>query len=77
MKNISVVPKDRDTLSTVSDLTIGVKLLPLLFGDVKLAEVALNTGKVSVVLKDSLTNLDFILKRKKRKIKKIIKQKLI
>jgi len=66
MKNISVVPKDRDTLSTVKDLTIGVKLFPLLFGDVKLAEVGLNSGKVSIVLKDSLTNLDFILKRKKK-----------
>ncbi|KIO76089.1 penicillin-binding protein [Pedobacter lusitanus] len=66
MKDISVVPKDRDTLSTVADLTIGVKLFPLLFGDVKLAEIALNSGKVNVVLKDSLTNLDFILKRKKK-----------
>ena len=66
LKNISVVPKDRDTLSTVADLTVGVKLFPLLFGDVKLAEVVLNSGKVSVVLKDSLTNLDFILKRKKK-----------
>ena len=66
MKHISVVPKDRDTLSTVEDLTIGVKIFPLLFGDVKLAEVVLNTGKVSIVVKDSLTNLDFFLKRKKK-----------
>jgi hypothetical protein len=66
MKNISVVPKDRDTLSTVADLTVGVKLFPLLFGDVKLAEIGLNTGKVNVVMRDSLTNLDFILKRKKK-----------
>jgi hypothetical protein len=66
MKNISVVPKDRDTLSTIDDLTVGVKILPLLFGDVKLAEVALNTGKVNIVLRDSLTNLDFFLKRKKK-----------
>jgi len=66
MKNISVVPKDRDTLSTVADLTVGVKLLPLLFGDVKLAEIGLNTGKVNIVIRDSLTNLDFILKRKKK-----------
>ena len=66
MKNISVVPKDRDTLVTVDDLTIGVKIFPLIFGDVKLAEVFLNSGKVNVVLKDSLTNLDFFLKRKKK-----------
>jgi len=66
MKNISVVPKDRDTLSTISDITVGVKVFPLLFGDVKLAEIKLNDGVFNVVLKDSLTNLDFILKRKKK-----------
>lgn len=66
MTNISVVPKDRDTLSTISDLTVGVKLLPLIFGNVKLSEINLHTGKFSVVKKDSLTNLDFILKRKKK-----------
>jgi hypothetical protein len=66
MKNISVVPKDRDTLSTIDDLTIGVKLFPLIWGDVKLSQVFLNTGKVNLVFKDSLSNLDFILKRKKK-----------
>ncbi len=66
MKNISVVPKDRDTLTTIADITVGVKLFPLLFGNVKLGEVNLNTGKMSIVLKDSTTNLDFFLKRKKK-----------
>jgi hypothetical protein len=66
MTDISVVPKDRDTLSTIADLTIGVKLFPLLFGDLKLSKMTLHTGKVSVVKRDSLTNLDFILKRKKK-----------
>lgn len=66
MTNITVVPKDRDTLSTIQDLTIGVKIVPLIFGNVKLSEINLNEGKLNVVLKDSLTNLDFILKRKKK-----------
>jgi hypothetical protein len=66
MKNISVVPKDRDTLTTINDMTIGVKLFPLIFGDVKLSEINLNVGKLNVVFKDSLSNLDFILKRKKK-----------
>lgn len=65
MKNISVVPKDRDTLSTIKDITVGVKLFPLIFGDIKLSEINLNDGALNVVLRDSLTNLDFILKRKK------------
>jgi len=66
MQNISVVPKDRDTLTTINDITVGVKLFPLLFGNVKLSEINLNEGMLNIVLKDSLTNLDFILKRKKK-----------
>ncbi len=66
MKNISVVPKERDTLSTINDITVGIKLFPLLFGHVKLSEINLDQGKLNVVLKDSLTNIDFILKRKKK-----------
>ncbi|SMC69770.1 transglycosylase domain-containing protein [Pedobacter africanus] len=66
MEAISVVPKDRDTLSTINEMTIGVKLFPLLFGDVKLSEINLNTGKLNIVFRDSLSNLDFFLKRKKK-----------
>jgi hypothetical protein len=66
MKDISVVPKDRDTLTTITDMAIGVKLFPLIFGDVKLSEINLNTGKLNIVFRDSLSNLDFLLKRKKK-----------
>jgi len=66
MTNISVVPKERDTLSNIGELSVAVKLLPLIFGNVKLSEVKLKEGFVSVVLRDSTTNIDFILKRKKR-----------
>lgn len=65
-KNISVVPKDRDTLTTIKDITVGVKLFPLLFGNVKLSEINLDKGKLNIVLRDSLTNIDFILKRKRK-----------
>ncbi|RZK80254.1 MAG: penicillin-binding protein [Pedobacter sp.] len=66
MTGISVVPKDRDTLTTISDLTIGVKLFPLLLGNVKLSQMMLEEGKIHLVFKDSLSNIDFILKRKKK-----------
>jgi uncharacterized protein involved in outer membrane biogenesis len=70
-KNISIVPKDRDTLSTIKEVTIGVKIFPLLFGDVKLSKINLSEGSVNVVWRDSLSNIDFILKKKNkdRKIK--------
>lgn len=66
MTGISVVPKERDTLSNIGELSIGVRLFPLIFGNIKLSEVQLHNGFVSVVLKDSTTNIDFILKRKKK-----------
>jgi hypothetical protein len=66
MTDISVVPQDRDTLTTISDMTIGVKLWPLVVGNVKLAELGLDSGTINIVVKDSLTNLDFFLKRKKK-----------
>ena len=66
MKNISVVPKDRDTLTSIQDLSVGVKLFPLLFGNVKLSEIKLSEGRINVVIRDTLTNLDFILKRKSK-----------
>jgi len=76
MKNISVVPKDRDTLSTIDDFTVGVKLFPLIFGNVKLSEIILNKGTLNVVFKDSLSNLDFFLKRKKKNTEKKTKSDL-
>lgn len=66
MNNISVVPLDRDTLSYINELSVGVKIWPLIFGDVKLSEVKLNEGFVQVVFKDSISNIDFILKKKKK-----------
>jgi len=66
MEQISVVPDARDTLAHIQDLTVGVKIFPLIFGKVKLSEIRLNNGQFNVVLKDSLSNLDFILKRKKK-----------
>jgi hypothetical protein len=66
MTNVSVVPKERDTLTTIGDLAIGVKLWPLIFGNVKLSEMNLRDGKLNLVFKDSLSNIDFFLKRKKK-----------
>lgn len=66
MKDISVVPDGRDTLTTIADMTVGVKLFPLIFGNVKLSEISLNVGKLNIVFRDSLSNLDFLLKRKKK-----------
>jgi hypothetical protein len=65
-KNISIVPKDRDTLSIIKEVTVGVKIFPLLFGDVKLSKINLSEGSVNVVWRDSLSNIDFMLKKKNK-----------
>lgn len=66
LNGVSVVPFQRDTLATLNQLSVSVKLFPLLFGNVKLSEVNLNRGNVFIVFKDSVSNLDFILKRKRK-----------
>jgi hypothetical protein len=66
LHHIDVVPADRDTLSQIKHLEVGVRLMPLLFGHIKLADLSLSDGKLSVVMRDSLSNIDFILKRKKK-----------
>ncbi|WP_276089243.1 biosynthetic peptidoglycan transglycosylase [Pedobacter sp. JY14-1] len=66
MQGISVVPRDRDTLAAIGDVTISVKLMPLIFGDVKFSQVLLHKANMNIVFRDSLSNLDFILKRKKK-----------
>lgn len=65
-KKIEVVPEGRDSLATIDELRVGVKLLPLLFGDVKIAELAIHNSLVSLIKKDSLSNYDFLFKKSER-----------
>lgn len=64
LKELSVVPDNRDSLALIEDFRVGIKLFPLLFGDIKLAEINLNKGRISLIKKDSLSNYDFIFRRK-------------
>ncbi|GAA4418404.1 biosynthetic peptidoglycan transglycosylase [Nibrella viscosa] len=63
--DISVVPANRDSLLRIDRAEISVKLWPLLIGNVRLANLTLENGMVQVVKRDSLTNIDFLLKRSK------------
>ena len=63
-KNITVVPENRDSLVNIKDFRVGVKLFPLLFGDIKLSEIILNKGQINLVKKDKLSNYDFIFRKK-------------
>lgn len=61
--DITVIPEDRDSLANIADFTVGIKLFPLLFGDVKISELKLNHALISLVKKDSISNYDFLFKK--------------
>ncbi len=61
---LSAVPEHRDSIARLNGLRVGVKLLPLLFGEVKLAEFKLLSGKINLVKRDSTANYDFLFRKK-------------
>ena len=64
-KNITVVPRGRDSLARILNFRVGVKLIPLIFGDIKLSEIKLDRGMINLVKRDSLSNYDFLFRKKK------------
>ncbi|WP_423147627.1 transglycosylase domain-containing protein [Rubrolithibacter danxiaensis] len=65
LKNITVVPQNRDSLATIADLSVSVKLMPLLVGNIRLAGLKMFNSKISLIKKDSLRNYDFLFRKKK------------
>lgn len=63
--SITVVPKDRDSLLTITNFEVGVKLFPLIFGNVKLAEVNLQNGNLNLTDIKGIKNFDFLFRKKK------------
>ncbi|MHB1177885.1 MAG: transglycosylase domain-containing protein [Daejeonella sp.] len=63
-KNITIVPENRDSLVNIENLKVGVRLFPLLFGNIKLGEITMNQGLINLVKKDSISNYDFIFRKR-------------
>ncbi|HEY8929040.1 MAG TPA: transglycosylase domain-containing protein [Mucilaginibacter sp.] len=63
--NITVVPQHRDSLLNIKQFTVSVKLLPLVFGNVKLADVELQQGHLNLTDINHVRNFDFLFKKKK------------
>lgn len=63
---VTIVPTGRDTLATMDHLGVGIRIWPLLFGDVKIGHFDLDYGKVSFVKRDTLSNYDFLFRKKER-----------
>jgi len=63
--SITIVPHNRDSLLTINEFEVGVKILPLIFGHVKLAEVNLNSGHLNLTNLKGVKNFDFLFHHKK------------
>lgn len=63
---ISAVPVNRDSLLSVNDLHVGIKLWPLLSGDLKISSLKMKSGKINIVKRDSIKNYDFLFRKKNR-----------
>ena len=63
--NITIVPDGRDSLLKIDKLSITVKLMPLILGEVKLSDVALDNGHLNLIDSNKVKNFDFLFKHKK------------
>jgi len=63
--DITIVPDGRDSLLKIDKLSITVKLMPLILGEVKLSDVALENGHLNLIDSNKVKNFDFLFKRKK------------
>lgn len=68
-KDIVLQPIGRDTLARMESMAVSVRLWPLLFGDVKLGNLALKNSLVTLVKRDSISNYDFLFKKKEKEPK--------
>ncbi|MDB5135851.1 MAG: penicillin-binding protein [Mucilaginibacter sp.] len=63
--DVTIVPDQRDSLLSIKKFDISVKLMPLLFGNIKLSDVILQTGHLNLTSIKGVKNFDFLFKRKK------------
>ncbi|GAB3700463.1 biosynthetic peptidoglycan transglycosylase [Spirosoma flavus] len=63
--NISVVPEERDSLARIGQVEVSVRFWPLLAGKVGLSGMTLENGLIQVIKRDSLSNVDFLLRKKR------------
>ncbi len=65
---VLVIPEQRDTLASIDKFSVRVDVLPLILGDIKFGSIAASEGKISFVKRDSLSNYDFLFRKKDQNI---------
>lgn len=65
LSDITVVPDQRDSLLSIKKFDVSIKMLPLIFGNVKFADVVLDNGHLNLTDIKGIKNFDFLFKKKK------------
>ncbi len=65
LKDITVVPAQRDSLLSVKKLDVSIRLWPLIFGNLELADVVLQDAHLNLTDINHVKNFDFLFKKKK------------
>src|SRR5690606_29818396 len=65
-RDIEVIPQQRDTLAKIERMAVSVRLFPLLFGDVKIGNLALQNADVTLLKRDSISNYDFLFRKQSK-----------
>jgi len=65
LSDITVVPDQRDSLLSIKKFDVSIKIIPLIFGNVKLADVVLDNGHLNLTDVKGIKNFDFLFKKKK------------
>ena len=63
--DISVVPEKHDSLARIQRVELAVRFWPLLAGKIGLSGMTLENGLIQIVKRDSLTNIDYLLHKKR------------
>ncbi|WP_295653278.1 biosynthetic peptidoglycan transglycosylase [uncultured Mucilaginibacter sp.] len=62
---ITIVPENRDSLLHISNFEVGIKILPLIFGEIKLSSVKIENGLLNLSSIKGVRNFDFLFKKNK------------
>ncbi|MCY4781055.1 transglycosylase domain-containing protein [Sphingobacterium sp. UT-1RO-CII-1] len=66
MRHVELLPDNREKLADIGYMEISIQLWSLLFGEVKVGNLQLHDTQVSFVKRDSLSNYDFLFRKKQQ-----------
>jgi hypothetical protein len=69
LTDITIVPENRDSLLNVKHFQVSIKIWPLIFGNIKLADVTLENAYLNLTDIKGVKNFDFLFKKKQDSLK--------